>query len=104
GHPGEHGHLNRGHDLAGFGAEHREAENTVALRVDEHLHKSPRFRNGHCAKDIGHGQPGKTIRDAELFGLRFAKSNSSELRVGEHAKWDLPSRSHAITAGNIITN
>src|SRR2546428_1710385 len=36
----EHRRLHGGHDLPGFGADHREAENAVARCFDEHLHRS----------------------------------------------------------------
>jgi len=38
--PGEHHRLHRGHDLAGLGADHREAENTFVTSTDESFHEA----------------------------------------------------------------
>jgi hypothetical protein len=55
-------------------------------------------------KDGGHGQPGKAVGNAALFRFRFAKSDSGELRVGEHAERNLASGRHAIAAGDVLTH
>src|SRR5437870_13760318 len=34
----EHRHLNRGHDLTRFGADHREAQDTIVAGADDRLH------------------------------------------------------------------
>src|SRR5215471_18817994 len=39
----QHRRLHHGHDLTGFGADHREAENAVLARTDKNLHKALRF-------------------------------------------------------------
>src|SRR6516164_9905122 len=40
---GQHRRLHHGHDLTGFGADHREAEKAVVARTDKNLHKALRF-------------------------------------------------------------
>ena len=70
----------------------------------ENLHESARFRNRHRAKDGSHGQLGNAIRDAALFRLRFAESDTGQLRVGEHAERNLASGRHAIAAGDVVTH
>lgn len=63
-----------------------------------------RFRNRHRAKDGSHGQLGNAIRDAALFRLRFAESDTGQLRVGEHAERNLAAGRDAIAAGDVVTH
>ena len=36
----QHRRLHHGHDLAGLGADHREAENAVVARTDKNFHEA----------------------------------------------------------------
>ncbi len=90
--------------VSSAGAKHGESEDAVAFRLDQRLHKSARFRNRHRAKDGSHGQLGNAIRDAALFRLRFAESDTGQLRVGEHAERNLAAGRHAIATGHVFTH
>ena len=80
----QHGGLHHSHDLAGFGADHREAHNAV-VGINEGLHEPLLFVSRLSAQDCAHRQPRNTHSDPS--GLRFAlaQSHTREWRVGEQA-------------------
>ena len=54
--PADHGDLDGGHELAGFGAECGEAEDLVAVGGDEHLEEPAWLGQGPGSQDGGHRQ------------------------------------------------
>src|SRR5262249_37591291 len=81
----DHRRLHAGHDLARLGADHREAEDAVAARLDEHLHEAGRFSERPHAEDVAHRKPGDAERDALLARLAFVQPDARQRRVREQA-------------------
>src|SRR6202167_3576567 len=100
----QHRHLHHGHDLAGLGADHGEAEDAVVTVPDESLHEAQclaaRLRPQHSA----HRHPGDAHLDALTFRLAFAQSHVRERRIREHAVGNQPIARAAPPSGQIVAN
>jgi hypothetical protein len=69
----------------GAGAEHREAEDAIAARVDERLHETARLADGSGTKDRVHGQACHSDRNSAALGVRLPKPHPAQLGIDEHA-------------------
>src|SRR5215510_1113459 len=100
----QHRRLHRGDDLAGLGANHREAENAVVIPTHKSLHEALSFSG--CLRPQHNVR--RQFRDAhgDALALRFAFSQSHvrKWRVREHAVWNQPVARAALPAGQIVLN
>jgi len=69
------------HDLAGFGANHREAENAVVAPSDKSLHEALCFARRLCAQHRAHRQPRDAHGDALALRIAFAQSHVGKWSV-----------------------
>src|SRR5439155_9363428 len=100
----QHRRLHRGHDLTRFGAKHREAENAVAVRVDERLHEAAALSDRPRPQHRTHWQLRNAHPDAAAVRLRFAQADSREWRVGEHAERDEPVAGGAMCSCQVVAD
>ena len=70
--------LHRGHDLAGLGADHREAENAVTRASTSTFMKPCVFVDRSRPQHGAHRQLGHPHRDALALGFAFVQANPSE--------------------------
>ena len=102
GHARQHRRLHHGHDLPGLRAEHREAQDAVALRVDERLHEAARLGDRPRPQHGAHRQLRDAHLDAAAPGLAFVQADPRERRVREQAEGDEPVARGAIAPGQIV--
>src|SRR5262245_61361045 len=99
----QHRRLHRGDDLAGLGANHREAENAVVI-TDKSLHESMCF--GTCL--LPHHRAYRQLRDAYFdalaFRFGFAQPHARKRRVRKHAVRNQPIARAAVFAREIVLN
>ena len=88
----QHRRLHRGHDLAGLGANHREAENEVVAPADKSLHETLCFVRRLCSQHRAHRQLRDPRGDALALRFAFAQSHVGQWRVCEQAVWTSRSR------------
>ena len=91
--------LHRGHDLAGRGANHREADNEVVAHTDKNLHETLCFVRRLCSQHRAHRQLRHPRGDA--LALR-AQSHVGEWRVREQAVWNQPIARAALASGQVV--
>src|SRR5437016_5727662 len=100
----QHRRLHRGHDLAGLGADHREAENAVVARADKNLHEALRFVRRRRPSHAAHRQPRDTHAHTLMLRFAFAQSDMSQWRLSEHAVWNQPITRAALPSGEIVSD
>jgi hypothetical protein len=98
----QHRRLHRSHDLAGLGANHREAENAVVAPTDKSLHEALCFVRRLCPQHSAHRQLRDAHGDALVLRFAFAQSHVGEWRVREQAVWNLPIARAALPSGQIV--
>ena len=114
----EHRGLNHGHDLAGFGADHGEAENAVVALCDKSLHEAFRLARGLRSQHGFHQQFG----DARLNALaryhayllvthvdawaRFCAdwAIDPEALLGARPGWDTVRRTEVLARGHAFSH
>ena len=81
----KHGRLDRGHDLAGLGANHGEAKNAVIVLSDKSLHEPLCFFSRLCSQDRAYRELREARAHALVLRIAFAQSHVGKLRVREQA-------------------
>jgi hypothetical protein len=101
---GQHGHLHRGHDLTGPGANHREAEDAIVTFADQSFHKAFFLAGGLRPEHRTHRQARDAGDDTLTFRFALVQSDACERRIGEHAERNQPVARAAVSAGQIVPN
>ena len=104
GHARQHSCLDHGDNFAGFGPDHGEAENAVAIRRNQHLHKAVRLRQGLCSQYGGNRQLGEANGDALASRFVFVQADMRERWIGEHAIGGQPAARRALAARHLVVN
>src|SRR3981189_1407902 len=84
----QHRGLHDGNQLARLRTECCEAQDAIAMRVDQCLEETARLGDRSRPQDRCHGNPGNAIINADLPRLRFIQPDPPELRVNEHTVRD----------------
>ena len=100
--PGNHCNLNRGHDLSGVDGEAGEAENTIAVLLDQGLEESACFRKSARPKYFLHRDFEQPVWDAAPFRFRLIKPDAGKFGIREHAERNLPAGRDMVTATDIV--
>src|SRR5215471_5850880 len=87
---GQHRRLHRGHDLAGLGSDHREADDAIVTSTDESFHEALRLTDRLRPEHGADRQPRDAHVDALTLRLGFAQPHAGERRVREHAVRNKP--------------
>ena len=99
---GQHRRLHRSQNLAGLGANHREAENAFVAPIDKNLHEALCFVRCLRPQHSAHRQPRDTHGDTLLLRFAFTESHVGERRVREQAVWNQPIARGALSSGQIL--
>src|SRR5580658_3300226 len=99
-----HRELDGSHGFTGTLAKTGEPQDLVVRRSDQHFKKSPRLRHRPGSQDGCHWDLGQAVPDALLLRLRFVKPYVGKFRVGIEAGWNLPSRSRALGARQVVAD
>src|SRR5271165_3304236 len=100
--PRHHRGLDDGHNLAGLGADHGEAQDAIVARADHDLHEACLLAGRLCAQDLAHRQPPHPHRDALTLSLGFGEADARQRRVGEHDIGNQPIAGLARAASHIV--
>jgi len=98
--PGAHRDLHGSHDFGRTNAQGREAEDALALNLNQRFEKSACFRKRGGTHDRFHRNLEQAITDTLGSCFLFTQPDAGKLRVGKQAKRNLPSRGHAFAAGD----
>src|SRR5215468_487839 len=97
----QHRRLHCGDDLAGFGANHREADNAVVI-TDKSLHEALFFVSCLRPQHSAYRQPRDAHSDALALRFAFGQSHTGKRRVGEHAVWNQAIARAALSSGEVV--
>jgi hypothetical protein len=100
----QHRNLNRAHDFACFDSKGCEAENSVAVSLDEALEKSAGFHQAAGAQNRIHGNFGQPVGNSLLPGFGLAQPDAGELRISEKTKRHRSSRSAMVAAEDVVAH
>ncbi len=99
--PGQHRGLHHGHDLAGFGADHREAEDAI-VAADQGFHEAARFIGRVRAEHRAHRHPRDPHGDPFALGLALGQADMGQWRIGEQAVRNDTIPRRAASAGEVV--
>ena len=99
---GQHRRLHRSQNLAGLGANHREAKNAVVAPTNQNLHEALCFVRCFRSQHSPHRQSRDARGDTLLLRFAFTESHVGERRVREQAVWNQPIARGALSSGQIV--
>ena len=99
----QHRGVHRGHDFTGCGTNHCEAKDAVVAVANKSFHKALPLIGGLSPKYRIHRQPCNAGEDTFSFRFAFAKPDTSERRISEHAIRNQPIAGAAISSCQIVT-
>src|SRR5947209_6803508 len=82
---GQHGRLHGGDDLSSAGAEHRKADDAIAVRIDDRFHETAWLPDASGTEDRAHWEACHSNGDPTTLGLRFSEPDPPQLGISEHA-------------------
>src|SRR4029077_2066233 len=82
--------------------ESREAEDAIAIGLDQSLQKSTRFRKRVRAEYCFHWNFEQAVRNMLRFGFVFIQSNAGQFRIREQAVRYLPARSRMVNSNQVV--
>src|SRR5438105_66360 len=102
--PANMARVHGGDDLSGAGAEHREADDAIAVRIDDRLHETAWLADGSGTKDRAHGEACDSDGDPATLRLRFSEPDPPQLGIGEHAIRNEPIASRPWASRQIVAH
>ena len=94
--------MHHSHHFAGRGANHREAKDAIVAVANKSFHKAFPLIGRLRPKHGVHWQLCDPNDDALAFRFAFAQPDTGERRISEHAIWNKPIASAAISACEIV--
>src|SRR5262245_57268733 len=92
------------HNLARFGAYHREAQDAVVDCADEYLHEAPRLVSRCSSEDAAHGERCDTDSGILFPRFLFRETNSRQGWIGKHHLGNQPVTGSATSSAHVVTN
>jgi hypothetical protein len=98
----QHGALHGGDHLSGTGSEHREAEDAIAVLVDQRLHEAARLADAAGTKNRAHRKACDPDRDPAAARFRLIEADPPQLGINVHAVGDQSIASRPRASGQIV--
>jgi hypothetical protein len=95
--------LDRSHNFAGRGTNHREAKYAIVAVANKTFHETLHLIGRLRPKDRLHRQPCNADQDTLAFRFTFTKPYASERGISEHAIWNQPIVGAAISSCEVVT-